>query len=186
MFPLKMTSWSITSISSPRLGLISVSWCGRLTNHQQKCLAEVYTWIYMRIWQSCSLWWKIVCSDTFVHIYFIDTSSIIVKQTRITESLCHKGPFQERILLFKNEAHDVCRICLLVSYFGHAATGWCVGVPHQLWMMTMEVNGMSSRLMENPRSFCTKWATKPVRSVGLWAPYKSSNNSSSPLIFKAI
>ena len=47
-----------------------------------------------------------------------------MKQKRITESLYHKGPFQERILLFKNEAHDVvCRICLLVSYFGHAATG---------------------------------------------------------------
>lgn len=142
------------------------------TNHQQKCLAEVYTWIW-GFDTAGSPWWKIVCSHTFVHIYFIDTSSIIVKQRRITESLCHKGPFQQRILLFKNEAHDVCRICLLVSYFGHA-TGWCVGVPHQLWMLTMEVNGMSQRLMEKPRSFCTKWAPKPARAVGLWAPYKSS------------
>lgn len=168
MFPLKMTSWSTTSMSSPRSGL---NLCHGVADCVDKppanILAEVYTWIW-RFDKAVSLWWKIVCSHIFVHIYFIDTSSIVVKQKRITESLYHKGAFQERIRLFKNEAHDVCRyvcwwVILAMLQLGDVLEyltncewwrwRWMV-CRHDWW--------------KNQDVLCTKWAPKPVRAVGLY------------------
>lgn len=46
MFPLKMTSWSITSISSPRCVMV---WPIVSTNHQQKVLQKYMQYMDMKI-----------------------------------------------------------------------------------------------------------------------------------------